>query len=213
MSLAQINENQDRMPYVKYERRAVEDPMATLAAGHYVAKDIDYALVTPPYSKDVMIHKVDNWFKQLAIDVQNQRLPNEWLESYKKSYSAWQNGQELPLEGVPIRGWGIISPAQQETLIKMHILTVEQLAAITSEGILRIGMGGQDLKLKAESWLKQLQKNGGAALELAKMRKENDQLKLSVKILSEKIELLLRQVPMEQGETISPSGLFEDDNT
>lgn len=210
--MAQISENPDRMPFVKFERRAVDDPQATALAGHYVAKDIDYALVTPPYSKDVMIHKVATWFKQLEIDVANQRMPDEWLQKYKSHYSAWQNGQEMPLEGVPIRGWGIISPAQQETLIKMHVLTVEQLAAITSEGIIRIGMGGQDLKHKAEAWLKQLKKNGGAALELAAMRKENDQLKASLKGLTEKLEVLMSKIPeMGMESDISASDLFEDD--
>jgi hypothetical protein len=185
-----INENPDRLPFVRYERRPVEDKAASLAAGHYVARDVDYALVTPPYSKDVMIHKADNWFKQLEVDIQNQRIPQQWVDLYKKAYAAWQNGQELPLDGIPIRGWGVISPAQQETLIKMHVLTVESLAAMTSEGINRIGMGGQEMKNKADAWLKQLKGKGAATLEIAELKKENDIMTGSIAALTKKVDEL-----------------------
>ena len=191
---ALIPENNNVMPYVRFERIAVEDPVATREAGHYVARDIDMANITPPYSKDVMKYKVSNWLVQLESDVNNGRIPVEWLQKYKAAYEAWQKGQELPLEGIPIRGWGVCSPAQQETLIKLHILTVEQLAAANEEGLRRIGMGAVDLKNKADAWLKQLKKAGPATIEIAELKKENSSLKASVDSLEKRVAELSRLV-------------------
>jgi len=75
MALAQIMQNEPGgMPYVRFERVAVEDKAGSLAAGHYVALDVDMANVTPPYSKDIMKYKVLNWFEQLKTDSMNGRI-------------------------------------------------------------------------------------------------------------------------------------------
>lgn len=192
-----IAEREDRMPFVRFERVPVDDPAATLAAGHYVAKDVDMVNVTPPYSKDIMKYKVSNWLEQLKTDMQNGRIPAQWVTHYHKQYDAWLNGQELPLDGIPIKGWGVISPAQQETLIKMHVLTVEQLAVITDEGIRRIGMGGIDLKNKANAWLDNLKKSGRSTIEIATLKKENHQLQMSVESLEKQVKALSALVESE----------------
>ena len=192
--MIELQDQEARMPYVRFERVAVENKAESLKQGHYVAIDVDFACVTPPYSKDVMKFKVQNWFDQLEKDAAKNRFPHSWIGQFKKAYEAWKNGQELPLNGVPIRGWGIISPAQQETLIKLNILTVEQLAAVTEEGTRRIGMGAIDLKNKAQAWLKTLNKSGKAALEIAELRAENDKLSIETRDLREKLEEMTKQI-------------------
>jgi hypothetical protein len=191
MQVAELASREDVIPFVRFEKRAVEDKQASIAQGKYVAKDIDYALITPPYSKDVIEQKVDRWLAQLKVDQQNGRIPSQWIAQYEMAYEAWKKGQEMPLNGTPIKGWGIISPAQQETLIRMHILTVEELANINDEGKKRIGMGASDLKNKADIWLKQLKK-GASTLEIAALKKENDDLKAIQASLAEKVEQLTR---------------------
>lgn len=221
MAIQDILESQNSavMPLVRFERRAEEDRAATRAAGHYIAKDVDFALVTPPYSKDVMHHKLPNWFEQLELDAQRGRVPREWVQKVKQAYEFFQRGQEMPLDGAPIRGWGVISPAQQETLCKMGILTVETLAAVNDEGIRRIGMGANDLKQKAIAWLKTMEKGGKPTLEIAALRKENDQLKGVVASLEEKIEQLIKLAQAAEqpigysvgiGAGIDAGELFED---
>lgn len=214
----------DRPAYVRFERIAIEDVAATLAAGHYVAKDVDMALITPPYSKDVMKYKVKAWFDILEQDVRNGRMPQAWLDRYKEAYAAFQKGQDLPLTGSPIKGWGLISPAQQETLIKMSVLTVEDLAAMNDEGIKRIGMGAIDLKNKAKAWLAQLKDTGALALQMAELQKQFANLEAVNKTQEEKIETMKRELAFHnaQSETgeienvvpisgISASDVLEDD--
>lgn len=190
MNLNTIQENPDRMPFVRFEMVAVEDIVASQREGHYIAKDVEMVNVTPPYSKDIVKFKASNWLAQLKVDVDNGRMPADWAEKFRHMYELWKQGQEMPLEGTPIKGWGVISPAQQETLIRMHVLTVEQLAAITSEGTNRIGMGGIEMKNKAEAWLGTLKKAGRPTMEIASLRKENAQLKVNQELLESKIEEL-----------------------
>lgn len=200
-SVLELNQNNALMPYIRFERRPVEDKAESAQKGHYVAKDVDFALVTPSFSKDVMIHKVSTWLEQIKVDVANQRIPQEWAELWKKSYDAWVNGQELPIDGTPIKGWGVISPAQQETLIRLHILTVEKLAAINAEGISRLGMGGTDLKNKAQAWLKQLSNAGSATMEISELKKENENLRANIDALSKTLNKLMMAI---EGEKVEP---------
>jgi hypothetical protein len=211
----------DRPAYVRFERVAVEDVAATLAAGHYVAKDVDMALITPPYSKDVMKYKVKAWFDILEQDVRNNRMPQAWLDRYKEAYAAFQKGQDIPLTGSPIKGWGLISPAQQETLIKMSVLTVEDLAAMNDEGIKRVGMGAIDLKNKAKAWLLQLKDTGALVLQMADLQKKFANQEATIVTQNEKIETMKRELAFHSatGEAenvvpisgISASDVLDDD--
>ena len=222
MASALDEQREDRPAYVRFERVAVEDVEATLKAGHYVAKDIDMALITPPYSKDVMKYKAKAWFDILKQDVNNGRIPQAWVDRYQETYSAFQKGQDIPLVGTAIKGWGIISPAQQETLIKMSVLTVEDLAAMNDEGIKRIGMGGIDLKNKAKAWLLQLKDNGALAVQMADLQKKFANQEALISNQSEKIETMTRKLAMYEsepqtnvtgidGSTISISDVLDDD--
>lgn len=219
MSLEEVNSRKERPSFVRFERRSVEDKKASESAGHYVAKDIDYALITAPYSKDVFHIKCDSWFKDLEQQISMQRIPREWVEQYKKQYGAWKNGQELPVSGTPVRGWGVISPAKQETLIAMHILTVEDLAEINDEGVKRIGMGAVELKTKAKAWLAQLNDKGPLTMHVARVERENEVLRSSVETLQKQVATLMEhvkadapaEVPHETSE-ITASDLIDDDD-
>lgn len=190
-----VQERSDTPAYVRFERVAVENKAKSLEAGRFVADDVDFALITPPYSKDCIKIKVKQWLLNLDADVNNQRIPPEWRDKYLKAYDAWKNGQELPLDGTPIRGWGVISPAQQETLIRLNILTVENLAQANDEGLRRIGMGALELKTKAVAWLHDLNSRGHITQEMAALKVENENLKQQVETLMTQVAGLVKGVP------------------
>lgn len=193
--VGEVAARETRYAYVRFKRVAVEDKAASLAQSRYVAKDVDYALITPPYSKDVAEIKVSTWLATAENDVRNGRVPAEVLKSWKEAHTAWLNGQEMPLRGTAIKAWGVISPAQQEMLIRMNILTVEDLAGVNDEGLRRIGMGSMELKTKAVAWLQQLNDKGPLTIEIAQVRAENTQLKASLDTLSTQVEQLRRMIP------------------
>jgi len=198
-----LSEQDYKRPYVRFARVAVENTVASQQEGRYVATDVDMVYITPPFTKDVIPNKVKNWFVKLDQDVRNNRIPESWVQDYKKAYEYWLKGQEMPLEGTPIRGWAILSPAQQESAIKLHILTVEQLSVINDEGIRRLGMGGLDMKTKAAAWLQTASKRGRPTLEMVALKKENESLKKTIQTLTSRLqgveEMLEMKAPLETG--------------
>ena len=201
---------EDKPSYVKFERRAVEDKKASEEAGHYVAKDVDYVGITPSGGSDIWWSKVSAWWPLLDQQLRDNRVKREWVDGYKKAYEMWKNGQELPLVGTPIRGWGVISPALQETLIRMSVMTVEDLVALNDEGVKRIGMGGHELKVKARAWVAQLNDKGPLTQQMAAISTENGILKSSIESLQKQVENLMAAVKNQHQDAPAPYVVDED---
>jgi hypothetical protein len=189
-SVGDIGTREDRPPFVRFERVAVEDPAASLREGRYIARDVDFVFVTAPYSKDIYKQKAQAWFGKKRIEAGDGRFNPDWLDRFESNYEKWKAGQEIPLHGVPIKGWGVISPAQQEMLLKINVLTVEDLAGINDEGVRRIGMGAIDLKTKARGWLAQLRDKGPLTQEISQLKNENELLKKNIETLTERVQMM-----------------------
>ena len=192
-AVGQFEQRQERPAQIKFFREAVEDVAATQREGRYVARDVDFVRVFIPYSKDSNVDEVSNWLAKLENYVQQGRIPSDWLTQDKRRYEAGKAGQELPLDGTAIRGRGVISPAQQETLIHVRILTVEDLANINDDGARRIGMGAIEMKQKANTWLSQLNDRGPLTIKMAAIEAENALLKQNLAGLEKTIAQLLAQ--------------------
>jgi hypothetical protein len=197
MSVGALSQKKEIPAHVRFEIRTVEDKSATRAAGRYVAKDVDYVIITAPYSdgKENVHQKVSDWLVYLDREVESGRMPHEWEERYKAMYRKWKAGQEMPLDGTPIKGWGVIAPALQETLLRCGIHTVEELAQINDTGMRSVGMGAQDLKNKAVAWLAQLQDKGPLTQQMAALKRENESQKGKIETLIRQIEELRKMIP------------------
>lgn len=205
MSVGDVMQREERPPYVQFERRPVENKSASIEAGRYVATDVDFVLVTPPYSKDCIVHKVSSWFEITRKNVQNGRTPAKWLEAWEEAYRRWKDGQEIPLDGTPIKGWGIISPAQQEMLVHLNIRTVEDLAGANDEGLRRIGIGAMDLKQKAAAWLASMKDHGAVTQEVSSLKQENSVLRASLETLQKQLSEIKAMIPQKREEYITES--------
>lgn len=184
----------DRPPYVTFDTRAVEDRNASIETGKYTTRDIDFAFITPQGSKDRIEMIVEEWFDQLDREVSGGRFPFEWLQGFRNRYDAWKKGQELPESGYPLRNWPLLSPAQLQTLLDVGIRTVEDVAGMNEESILRVGMGGRSLKQRAEEWLKTAPNIGKASEEVANLKQENSQLKSQLDEIREEFKKLKESV-------------------
>ena len=214
--LGQLTDRPDRPAYVRFETIAKEDKAASTKAGTYIGRDVDMALITPPYSKDVWRQEVGKWFPQLDIDAQAGRIPKEWVDKYKEAYKAWKNGQDVPLDGTPIKGWLRVSPAQQEAMISAGVRTVEDLALANDEALRRIGMGAVELKNIAIAELKAAKDIGPVVRENAALKQEVSLLKGSLSNLTAQVEQLTRMAQSNQPvqverQEITASDLIEDE--
>jgi len=217
MSVGDISNREERPAYVRFEMRPIEDKPASIREGRYVAKDVAFALVTPPYSKDCVEYKVEQWLANMQRNIQDGRIPDAWAKQWKAAYEAWRNGQAVPLSGTPIKGWGVISPAQEAMLIAMQCLTVEDLAAVNDEGLRRLGMGGVELRGKAKTWLESMNNHGAVTVKMAAMEQENRTLKATLDGLMAQVESLKTMIPRQaapvyrEEDEITASDILEDD--
>jgi hypothetical protein len=163
--------------YVRFELRSVEDRTATIEQGHYVGKDVIYAIVTPAGTRDRVENEAEAWLRNVEEGVKQERIPAGWLTYYRQAYEDFKQSRETPEQGTPIIDWPGASPAQIKTLLDINVRTVEQLAAANEETLQRIGMGGRALKQKAIIWLESSNDQGKVAEEIAKLRVENEELK------------------------------------
>ena len=155
-------------PYVSFEWRAVEDRNASIEAGHYVARDVAYALITPAGSRDTTERVAEQWLKQ----IESGDYPASWIEAFRYKYNEWKNSGKLIETGTPIKNWCMATPAQIENCLHANIHTLEQLAELNEEGIMRLGMGGRLLKERAADYLKASKDTGRIAEEISKLKAE-----------------------------------------
>lgn len=189
-----VQVQEDRPPFVSFEVRAVEDRDASLAAGHYVAKDVDYALVTPRGSRDRVERVAEEWLANLRKDSANGRFPLEWLRTIETGYKDWKEGRESPVNGTAISNWPVLSPAQLVLMRQIGVRSIEDLAAANEEMITRLGMGGRALKQQAADWLSSSQDLGKVSQEMGVLRVENETLKAQNKTLQDDLQTLAANV-------------------
>lgn len=189
---------EERPPFVSFETRAVEDRAASIEAGHYVARDVDFALVTPRGSKDRVERVVSEWFTNLKKEAANGRFPAEWLRSIESGYKDWKEGRETAVDGTSIKNWPILGPSQIVMLQQVGVRSVEDLAAANEELITRLGMGGRALVEQAKAWLESSSDVGKVSADINALRVENTQLKEQNKELLADLKTMAENVKQLQ---------------
>lgn len=167
---------EDRPPYVVFAIHALEDRDASITKGHYVTKDVAFAHITPMGSKDQVEVRADEWFAQLAADVEQGRFKREWLLGYKDSFKAWEEGRDPNVEGTSVLLWPILSPSQLQACQQARVRSVEDIAAANEETLSRLGMGARALKQRAIDWLAASQNTGKVSEELSSLKVKVEEL-------------------------------------
>lgn len=133
------------MTYLQFERRAVHDAAASSKEGRYVAKNVDFAILTPSGGVDCVEREITPELLEL--------WSSQGFGNRVKHYEAWKMGQEPPVDGHSIKEWPVASPAEIKMCIENNIRTVEALAGANDTALRRIGIGGVSLQNKAKTWL------------------------------------------------------------
>lgn len=183
----------DRPPYVTFEMRAVEDRTKLIKAGHYGTKDVAFALITRPGSKDTHEAVAEDWLSQLQSRARQNLVPATWADHFQAMFEKWKKGEEVPVEGTPIKGWPILGPSAQQSVIQAGFRTVEELAQAGDAEAASIGTGAIELRSKARLWLEQAESSGKVVerlnaleLQLAEQMKLNKELSAALAAEKEK---------------------------
>ncbi len=172
-----------RPVYVRFEMREVEDRAASIKEGHYVGRDVAFAMITPPGGNLVVDRIAEEWLADKRSD--------KFFEHYTKMFKAWREGEAEPEFGTSIRSWPVASPAQIAACFAANIKTVEDLATAPSSALQRIGMGAVALQQKANAWLQSADDKGKLSEELATLRRDKEDLSARVGELTAQVEALL----------------------
>lgn len=189
---------ENRPSYVTFELRAVEDRQASIEQGHYVVRDVPFAIVTPQGSKDRIERVADEWFAQLERQVADNRFPREWLQAYKAAFADWKAGNEPAADGTDLRNWPALSPAMLKACRELRLRTVEDIAMMNEESIARLGMGARSLKTRAQEWLASAESLGKPSEAIAALKAANEDLKLR----NESLETRLAELEAKLAEPV-----------
>jgi hypothetical protein len=192
---AMTQEEVATLPHVVFYTEGVEDREATIAAGHFVAKDVHMVKVTARGTKDNVQKQVSDWFESLKALHAGGRISDALMQNWKEAYESWKKGEEIPESGMSIRNWPVATPAQVKTLTAMHVLTVEQLASANEQIIAGLGLHGRTLHQRAQAYLKSATTVGRPVLLMEKLEKENADLKETVESLLGQIAELKKAIP------------------
>jgi hypothetical protein len=182
------------MPYVVFKTETIPDPVRTKTDGVYRCKDQDYAVITVPGDKGNNIDKIEAFFEKKEQELKIGRVHPEWIRKWRNEYALYQQGQAIPEDGTPIKGWKLITGAQQEEFLRMNVRTVEALANLSDDGVRNFGMGAIELKRRAQAWVAQNGSVEAGALKLAEVTRQVDSLLGQVKALTEKNDELEKAV-------------------
>lgn len=198
MIAGDLTERTGKPAYIQFHTQAKHLIAESKAQGRYVARDVDMVTVRQIGATDSVVFKVEQWLAQNQVDVQGGRLDPGHAAKYEESYRRWKAGQEMPVDGTPIRTWPVISPSQVEVLLRAGIRTVEDLSDLNDEGLRKIGMGAVEMKQKAKAWMAASQDKGKLTQDMATLQKTNEQLHNMVTTLTAKVEAMQQELKAEK---------------
>lgn len=203
-----------RKPFIKFETVCIEDRQASAQSGLYMVKDQDVIIIIPYGSegKTELREEYSFWLDKMKKQIgpvrapggdsgtpmiMESRFPREWLEAIEKGYAAWKRGEELPVEGTPLKQWAVLPPSIVSNFIANNIFTIEQLAQASDEAINPVGMGARIYRNQAQDWIK-LNKEGERnkmVMQLTQMTADNARLTAQVSSMMDQIKELMTRLP------------------
>lgn len=191
-------------PHVRFETRPAEDRAASIEAGHKVYKDIDWVIITPPGGKDVREDHAETWLEKIRAQSEVGQYDYEWARDFRKMYDMYKDGKEMPENGTPLRMCTtLFSPAEIANCLAVNVRTLEELAAVSEEGLGRIGMGARALKTRAQEALK-TGDGKESAMKVEALTIENADLKQKVADLTSIVTEMREQMALMQPEKRGP---------
>lgn len=184
----------DRPPYAHFYvySREVRD-----VNGMPSFEDVHMVRLTRPGQKDSVEKEVAQWMDDLKRRANDGGVPVHWPMEAQKAFTAWKENQEIPSVGTPIKGWPLLSPAQINSILAVGIRTVEDLAQISDEARMHLGMGANNYQLMAQRFLEDKAKGADAA-RFATLERDNAELKTK---LEEAIKAIKSLTEKPQGRT------------
>ena len=181
MSSVQGNNKQELGVYAEFSLKAKKTSDAG-ENGLPVYQDREWVEITPAGGNTI----TTRW----ATDKDKMRFAN--------IYKAFKDGIEPPGEGLAIKNWPSVSPAESKMLRQANVRTVEDLAILSESGLKNVGFGARALQAKARNFLVSAAGDGKISAELSHLKVENESRKLRVEELERQNNELRAQFRVEK---------------
>jgi len=165
-----------RPPYVQFEVREIEDRNASIEKGHYVAKDVDMAIIMRPGNRDSVEKEALVWLNEIREKARAGQVPQVWYDGFSDAYKRWKAGEEGSVKGTPIKTWPVLSPAARKDLLLAGVQTVEDLAQLPDGELGAIGTGAMLFKQKAQAWLATANDHGKVTEQMVSLTQQVQEL-------------------------------------
>lgn len=189
--------DENRPPYVVFEMRGVEDRAATIANGYHTEKEVAFAVITRPGSRDTLEKEAEVWLKEIREKSRKGEsgVPMTWSIAFDAAYKQWLAGETATVKGLPIKGWTAIGAGAQKTLLAAGIVSVEDLADISDSELQAIGTGAMSFKMKAKAYLAAANGPGKQAEAMIALTLQVTELVELTKAQAKEIDSLRKQLP------------------
>jgi hypothetical protein len=124
------------------------------------------------------------------LNVVHQVTP-EIIDRFPEAYARWKANQSESVIGTPLEQWPPVTKARAYELKAINIRTVEELAGIPDGVLANLGMGGRELRAKAQAWIAAASGNAQAGA----MAAENEALKQRLAALEDAIARMVAAPP------------------
>jgi hypothetical protein len=128
----------DNKLYVVFYMKALQNGGRTEKEGRPIFDDVPHVRIHVPGDKSTVIDT-------MATEEHKQRFPTQWAK--------FEKGMSQAPEGTPVEEWPMLTTSQAAEFKAINIFTVEQIASMSDLAAGRF-MGGNELKRKAETFLK-----------------------------------------------------------
>lgn len=177
MSLPQVKPD-DMPPLLRFENASIEDRAESIKQGRFVYQPVVKVYVRAhgdtKSETPFLVEGPHGWLAQLKEKLHHKFITQNYYDFCLRSWKRYQETGEVPEEGTPIKGWNMLSDAQQRMVLNAQITTVEKLAEATEEAMAVIGMGAREMKKKAQHWLESDTTRGQAAAKIAALEAERE---------------------------------------
>lgn len=153
------NQQKEGRNYVKFYRQWVRNNFKSKQEGREVGEEQDFILIISPGNSKTEVRR-----KATEAD----------MMAYGPEWAAYQQGKEQQMSGTPVELLPGLPNGMADALKAMCVYTIEQLAGLSDIGMQKLGMGANELRNKAKTYL---QGNG------AGLRDELEQAKIKITTL------------------------------
>lgn len=151
----------DENLFVEFYMGSVENKMESERAGHPVHIEKPFVRIHIPGDP----HNITD---TIAKPYYQQRFADEWKK--------FMDNQGQAQEGWLLKTWPIVNVAQVKNLEYLNVHTVEQLAGLTDAQCQKVGMGSEELRMKAKAALGAAKDGAIVAAQAAENKRLGDEL-------------------------------------